>query len=146
MYAVGYNREPSTCRDCPAIKCYHLKRNLQVWSFLIDVLHRSKTYLRTSHSWLSCNGKINHSIRSAIWCLSDFDVLHRDKCCWNEHQSVDMTWILFSMLKKSILEELSKVLLKLSTFTSRICGITKHRPWPVSSKLKLDLSIKSVNF
>lgn len=92
-------------------KCYHPKRNLQVWSFLIDVLHSSKTYLRTSQSWLSCNGKINHSIKSAIWCLSDFDVLHRDRCCWNEHQR--WAQILFNRLKTFILEELSRVLLNL---------------------------------
>lgn len=77
-------------------KCYHLQKNLLVWSFLIDDLHSAKTYLRTSHSWLSCNGKINHFIKSAIWCLGDFDVLHRDKKWVAEY-----SWILLSWLKSS---------------------------------------------
>lgn len=58
---------------------------------LIDVLHSSKKYLRTSHSWVSYNGEINHSISLAIWYFEWFwRTSQRQTRCWYEHQSMNI--------------------------------------------------------
>lgn len=119
-------------------KCYHLKRNLQVWSFLIDVLHSSKTYLRTSHSWLSCNGKINHSNQITnlmfewFWCASQRQMLLQ----WTSeygHEFCSVGW------KRSFWKNFVGFCWNYKHCTSTVSGIIRTDFKPIPSKLKVDV-------